>query len=119
LLDDSFALGLANQERILEIIRSFILLTEKVGKSLRDDEKAEIGNLDPVFQMIGFNNIWIYNGIALRELRFIAAQQAYEITMGKYREGELTRAEMDEATAAYRSNKKEFETFANGTWFAD
>ena len=94
-------------------------MTDKVETSLSESEKAELGNMDPVFQMIGFSNVWTNNGIALRELRFIVARQAYEIALWKYRAGALDQKRMDEATEVYKTTKQEFETFANGTWFAD
>lgn len=113
---------------LLEIIYFsciIVLLKKKVGmasksrKYFSEKELELIGNTDSALQLIGFNNIPIYIRGALYDQNYIINKLAYGIAIEQYKNGEISKADVEKCLNEYRKQKLLYEDFINNTWFAD
>jgi len=98
---------------------SFRKLTNKSRKYFSGKELESIGNTDSAMQLIGFNNIPIYIKGALYDQNYIICKLAYGIAMEKYKDGEISKDEIENCSNEFKKQKSIYEDFIKNTWFAD
>lgn len=98
---------------------SFRKLTNKSRKYFSDKELESIGNTDSAMQLIGFNNIPIYIKGALYDQNYIISRQFYSIAIEKYKNGEISKGEIENCSNEFKKQKSIYEDFIKNTRFAD
>lgn len=108
-----------NQKRIVELLDSFVKLTDLSINNLTSDEILTIGNLDWEIQHIGFNNILTRDEIALREMQFIIKRLDFELAICLFELGDIDITELQTKKDAFTIERESFELYISKVGFVD
>lgn len=117
--DYNFEQSFSTIQSIKAYLESFRKLTETVGNQITKEQQDSIGNLDWSIQNIAFANFPNMILINVNELKYIIKKLDFELSIKEFETGSLKLEELNRKRDVYIQTKKEFEEFANHTYFAD
>ena len=106
-------------KQIREALSSFRQLTNKSRQTLGNSVLQSVGNTDPEIQNLGFYNWTSAVEGTVKKQEYEIKKLQYELAQKQYKDGEISKSELDKKFANYQKAKQEFQAFLKSFNIAD